>query len=176
MAAVSVRRGVVTLALGIALSATVAGSDGELTEAQAKAGFLYNCALFVQWPATAASRELLVGIMGSDQIAAVADTMQGRRVNGRLLRVKVVVASDDLRQFQILFVGSGTHVKGAQLAALRYLPVLTVGESSDFTATGGVVRLYTADQRLRFEINMTRVEDAGLQVSAKMLGLATVVR
>jgi hypothetical protein len=160
----------------VSLATMRAGGDSHLTEAQAKAGFLYNCALFVQWPAGAVHDELLLGIMGSDPVAAVADTMQGRQVNGRTLRVKAVEPTDDLRRFQILFVGAGVHVKPAQLAALRDQPVLTVGESRDFTSTGGVVRLYTDDQRLRFEINMTRVEGAGLQVSAKMLGLATIVR
>jgi hypothetical protein len=151
-------------------------ADTRLTEAQARAGFLYNCALFVQWPAGVVHDDLLLGVMGSDAVAGIADTMQGRQVNGHTLRVKVATPSDDLRRFHILYIGSSARANAALLATLRETPVLTVGESSDFTAAGGVVRLFTDEQRLRFEINMTQVERAGLQVSAKMLGLATIVR
>jgi len=156
-------------------TASLPAADARLTEAEAKASFLYNCALFVQWPGNGSHDELVVAIMGADRVAEVADSLQGRQVNGRILRVKVVGPGDDLRHFHIVYVGAGVNVK-AQLMTLRDVPVLTVGESRDFTSTGGVVRLYTDDQRLRFEINMTRVEGAGLQVSAKMLGLATIVR
>ena len=41
---------------------------------------------------------------------------------------------------------------------------------------GGVIRPYTEQDWLRFEINMTRAEPAGLKVSANMLGLAKIVR
>jgi hypothetical protein len=155
-------------------TASLRAADARLTEAQATASFLYNCALFVQWPGNGPHDELVVGIMGADRVAEVAESLQGRQVNGRVLRVKVVATGDDLRHYNIVYVGAGVGVK--PLAALRDLPVLTVGESRDFTSNGGVVRLYTDEQRLRFEINMTRVEGAGLQVSAKMLGLATIVR
>jgi hypothetical protein len=155
--------------------ASLPAADARLTEAEAKASFLYNCALFVQWPGSGARDDLSLGIMGADRVAEVAESLQGRQVNGHALRVKVVTPTDDLRHYNIVFVGADVKVK-PQLTALRDVPVLTVGESRDFTATGGVVRLYTDDQRLRFEINMTRVEGAGLQVSAKMLGLATIVR
>jgi hypothetical protein len=171
------RRNAATLLSALLLFTVPAHGAGTLlTEAQAKAGFLYNCALFVQWPVAAAKDEIRVGIIGSERVASVADTMQGRQVNGRTLRIRMVGPGDDLRQFHIVFFGSGIRVSSEQMAILRDQPVLTVGESRDFTTTGGVVRLYTDDERLRFEINMTRVEGAGLQVSAKMLGLATIVR
>ncbi len=41
---------------------------------------------------------------------------------------------------------------------------------------GGVIRLYTEQDWLRFEINMTTAERPGLKVSANMLGLAKIVR
>jgi hypothetical protein len=164
------------LVLAMTASRVAARADSQLTEAQARAGFLYNCALFVQWPAGVVHDELLLGIVGSDAVAALADTMDGRQVNGHTLRVKAVAPTDDLRGFHILYVGSAVHTNATLLASVRDQPVLTVGESNDFTGQGGVVRLYTDDQRLRFEINMTRVEHVGLQVSAKMLGLATIVR
>lgn len=165
----------VALVLLSTATTSLRAADAQLAEAEATASFLYNCALFVQWPGNGPRDELVVGIMGADRVAEVAESLQGREVNGRVLRVRVIGPGDDLRRYQIVFVGRDMNVK-AQLTTLRDLPVLTVGESRDFTSSGGVVRLYSDEQRLRFEINLTRAEGAGLQVSAKMLGLATIVR
>jgi hypothetical protein len=157
--------------------AVAAGGPAPLTDAQAKAGFLYNCAMFIAWPSTAMrSGELLLGVAGDDQIVVLMNEMNGRQVNGRTLRVRTVKALEDVRDLQILFVGDATPSAPAFVARVGDQPVLTVGSMSDFTAKGGVVRLYTEQQRLRFEINMTQADRVGLKVSAKMLGLAKIVR
>jgi hypothetical protein len=169
---------VVLVGMGTALPAPAAASQKALTEAQAKAGFLYNCAMFVSWPSAAESGgELVIGVIGDDAVAAVVKDMQGQKVNGRTLRVAPVRSHDQLDQYHILFVaGDDDRSAKSVLAKIGDASVLTVGESGDFTSDGGVMRLYMDQGRLRFEINMTRVEGSGLRVSAKMLGLAKIVR
>jgi hypothetical protein len=170
---------VLLTAAGTAPAALAAAASGQaLTEAQAKAGFLYNCAMFVAWPTTAFKKEeLVIGVIGDDAVSGVVKDMQGQKVNGRTLRVSAVRSLDELDDYHILFVaGDDDKTAKSVLAKIGAAPVLTVGEQDDFTADGGVVRLYTDQGRLRFEINMTRAEGAGLRVSAKMLGLAKIVR
>jgi hypothetical protein len=160
------------------LRAAAAAAGQALTEAQAKAGFLYNCAMFVAWPAAASSRdEVVIGVLGDDAVSAIVADMQGQKVNGRTLRVLPVSSLDRLDGFHILFVaGDNARANRDLVARIGSAPILTVGETDNFTAAGGVVRLFTDQGRLRFEINMTRAEGAGLRVSAKMLGLARIVR
>jgi hypothetical protein len=55
-------------------------------------------------------------------------------------------------------------------------PILTVGESAAFAAAGGAFRFVQHEGKLRFEINMTSVENRGLKVSGELQKLATVVR
>lgn len=159
---------------------TAAGRAAErprLTDAEAKAGFLYNCALFVEWPRAANADRVVIGVFGDESVAEVAKDMQGQSVNGRTLVVVPVRTLDPLPNVHILFVAGGDP--GEARAVLRKVgsaPVLTVGEHDSFTTDGGVVRLFTDQGRLRFEINMTHAERAGLRVSAKMLGLAKIVR
>lgn len=159
------------------LRAAAAAAGKELTEAQAKAGFLYNCAMFVAWPAASGPDDVVIGVVGDDAVSAIVADMQGKKVNGRTLRVLPVSSLDRLEGFHILFVaGDNARANRDLLAKIGTAPVLTVGENDNFTAAGGVVRLFTDQGRLRFEINMTRAEGAGLRVSAKMLGLAKIVR
>ncbi len=169
-----------TIAAALAIAATLpsAGAAQALTEAQAKAGFLYNCAMFVTWPDGASTDgELVIGVVGDDAVSTIVKDMQGRKVNGRTLRVAPVRSGDTLDDYHILFVaGDDARSNKEVLSRVGSASVLTVGESDQFTSHGGVVRLFTEQGRLRFEINMTRAEDARLRVSAKMLGLARIVR
>jgi opacity protein-like surface antigen len=178
MAFLSLRRRLAVLAVVlIANVASAVAAQQPLTEAQARAGFLYNCAMFIEWPTTAIEGgELVIGVVGAGPVISLMNDMQGRKVNGRVIRIRSLKPTDDLHGVNIVFLGGDARSTLALLARIGDAPVLTVGEQDDFTAKGGVVRLYTDQDRLRFEINMTRAEQEGLKVSAKMLGLAKIVR
>lgn len=160
----------------------VAGMDAgafqnRIDEAQARAGFLLNCVMFIDWPpAAVAGGDITVGILNDDALVGVIEGMQGRKVKDRVLHVKAVRIEDDLRPFHILFVGDGSGDVASVLARVADAPIVTVGVDRSFTSKGGMVRLYTEDDRLRFEINVVTAERLGLKVSARMLGLARIVR
>ena len=50
--------------------------------------------------------------------------------------------------------------------------VLTVGESTRFLRSGGMVRLYVEGQKVRFQVNQKNAEAAGLKLSSQLLTLA----
>lgn len=54
-------------------------------------------------------------------------------------------------------------------------PVLTVADMPGFARAGGILDLTTIDDRLRFDVNTTAAERAGLKLSAKLLRLAATV-
>jgi hypothetical protein len=168
------RAAVLASLLGTGGTAEAAQNPAE--EAQAKASFLFNCVMFVDWPAAAIrGDEIVLGIAGADAVARELEQMQGRRVNGRLLRVRAVQPGDDVGGLHLLFLG-GTDGITALLAQVGNAPVLTVGEHAEFTVRGGIVRVFSEQDRLRFEVNVTNAERAGLRVSARMLALAGIVR
>lgn len=61
------------------------------------------------------------------------------------------------------------------LAKLARLPVLTVSDIGDFARTGGMIGLVEADQRIRFDINLTTARRANLKLSSQLLKLAFIV-
>jgi hypothetical protein len=152
--------------------------ERSITDAQARAGFIYNCAMFVEWPASALGEEFVIAVVGNDQTAAVLPELQGKKVNGRAVRVRSAETDVDLKGVQIVYVpGNDDRLVDAVLQRVGTAPVLTVSDHDNFTTShGGIVRLFMDQSRLRFEINMTSVERAGLKISAKMLGLARIVR
>jgi hypothetical protein len=181
---IRVRRVALALVVGGASSllwaspaAGVAQASPRLSGEQARAGFLYNCALFVDWPRASFTGDVLtIGVFGDDAMSDVVEEMDGRTVNGRTIAVVSMRSLGELDRTHILYVTGGPAEVRAVLERVGSAPTLTVSEQDGFTSDGGVVRLFTDQGRLRFEINMTQAERAGLRVSAKMLGLAKIVR
>jgi hypothetical protein len=168
------------LSLGfVVLSPGGAAASGEaLTEAQVKAGFLYNFAQFVEWPARISDDgSFVIGVIGNAKFGVALDQLKGRDVNGRKIAIRVVDEQDDLAGCAILFIASpDDRATASALARVGSLAVLTVGESARFTKLGGIVRLYKENERLRFEVNVSRAQLAGLRISSKMLGLAKITK
>ena len=168
-------------ALGCALfvlGAWCAALSAPLTEAQLKAGFLYNFAAFVEWPLRVPNDgALVIGVIGDANFIDVLEEMKGREVNGRKIAIRLVDEHDDINGCAILFIAApDDRATVSALARVGTSPVLTVGESPRFTKLGGIIRLYRENEKLRFEINIARAEQARLHISSKLLGLAKVTR
>jgi hypothetical protein len=171
------RLAVVALAASFVLGLTDVSANG-LTDQQIRAGFLYNFAMFVEWPATPdAAAPLLIGVLGDDSFASALRSIDGRAANGRKIVVRQVDEGDDLARTSILYIGlNDDRSAAATLARVGKAPVLTVGHSPRFTQVGGIVRLYNEGGKLRFEINTNRSSESALRISSKLLSLAKIVK
>jgi hypothetical protein len=176
--------GVLTLRrLGVlaltALLAPVAAFAGSTPEAEVNAGLLYNFARFVEWPVPMVNgnRDLVICLVGGDPLGQLAGEMTGRRVNDRIIRVELRSTNADPRGCHVMFM---VALSDADVAAILKragdAPILTIGSSPGFIAAGGIVRLFQESGRMRFEINLARVERTGLRMSSKVLSMARVVR
>jgi len=168
----------VLLALGAQARAS---DDGRSPEYLIKAAYLYNFALFVEWPANAfASPEapLVIGIVGPDPFGTAMDrTVQGKRINRHPIRVERLQANQDLRHCHILFVSRSELARAGEIAQrLQGLPVLIVGDAADATRRAAAVEFLLTDNKVGFAINLEAARRARLTVSSKMLGLARAVR
>ena len=155
------------------------GANGAaLTEAQLKAGFLYNFAQFVEWPLRSADDDsFVIGVIGDVNFDGALEQMKGREVNGRKIAVQFIDEQDDVTGCAILFIAApDDRATASALARVGSSPVLTVGESARFTKLGGIIRLYKEHDKLRFEVNVSRAQSAGLRISSKMLGLARITK
>lgn len=155
--------------------------EAQLTEADLKAAFLYNFAKFVDWPKDAFARDdspIVVGIFGDEEfINTLRKLLQDKRAHGRGFTVRKVVNGQEARNCQLLFFREAESRKlGTLLDSIRRLPILTVGESSDFLDTGGMLNLFFEDKQLRFEVNPAPAETAKLTISSQLMRLAKNIR
>jgi len=164
-------------ALGVStllLSAWVTWAD-ELPEYRLKAAFLYNFALFTEWPAEVGSTVTLC-IHGNDPFGKEIDGLNGKAVGGRSIAVRRDVHLQALPECQIVFVAtSAAGDLPRVLDELRDKPVLTVADSQGAGRRGVVLNMAVAQNKITFEANLQAARAVRLNLSSKLLRLATEV-
>jgi hypothetical protein len=167
------------LAVRLAFPADGAGAEAP-TEWEVKAAYLYNFARFVEWPEdpdVAPDRPFVVGVLGRDPFGRVLDdTLSGKSLAGRPIVVRRLEKPEDANTVQILFLSPS--VIGALpliLRATQGRPVLTVGDSEGLAERGVILNFRLQDNRVRFEVNLRRADEAHLRISSQLLKLAVAV-
>jgi hypothetical protein len=162
-------------------SVWIAPLRAEVEEYQLKAAVVYNFAKFVEWPPqsfASASDPIAVCIIGENPFGGwLGETLGGRAVGGRSFVIRHVSEPHEVTRCQILFVSSSEKKRfHAILAEIRADGVLTVGDTPGFAALGGVVNLRLDGETVRMEVNIESAKQKKLQISAKLLSLALIVR
>jgi hypothetical protein len=169
-----------SMAAGIgAQSSDSAGSSEYLI----KAGFIYNFAQLVQWPTLSFSQPdspIVIGILGTDPFGETIDrVIENKKLGGRsviIRRLKWGKDLKELRECHILFVSSSEkeHLTD-MLNTVKWLPILTIGETPGFASRGGIINLTLEGNKVRFEVNVEAAKQANLNISSRLLALARIV-
>jgi hypothetical protein len=161
-------------------------SEAETVEYQLKAGFVFNFAKFVQWPATNSSgtevaqttNEFRIGVIdASNAYSVLSNALNGKRVfNGKVVIERVETPAAAAR-CNLLFVTRKPAKQAKEmLEHVAAKPVLTVGETPGFAIQGGCINLVPHEHRLRFEVNLDAAAKAGLKVSSQLSAMAIIVK
>jgi hypothetical protein len=137
---------------------------------------LFKLALFVQWPETVESGQtFVIGVLGTDPFGPLLEAVvDGETIGGRPVEIRRSERLDEpLLSSQILFVGRPSQVELEEVATKSAeRNILTVGDWSGFCERGGIVSLVLEGDRVRVDLNPKRARAAGLQINAKLAGLA----
>jgi hypothetical protein len=163
---------------GLARSGSAQDARGTLEE-QVKAAYLYNFTRYVEWPARAFAGPqdpIVICLLSSARFAEIVGaTVRGRRSQNRPVRVVRLRGSTPLRGCHLAFLEAEARGADDWLRALRDSAVLSVGEGDGFLAGGGVVAFVIEDETVRFEVDAAAARRAGLEISSRVLALATRV-
>jgi hypothetical protein len=178
------------LAVGVLLAVAAWGQAKE--EYRVKAAFLYNFAKFVDWPPQAfksGGDPISICILGKDPFGgALEQAVHGQVVQGRPFSVRQVAdgssevhpdvhAEQWMGACHILFVSSSERKRLASVfREIKTTGVLTVGESDNFTAEGGIVNFRIEEGSVRIQINVDAAAQQQIHISSKLLGVAEIVK
>jgi hypothetical protein len=153
------------------------GQGPKPAEYDIKAAFLYNFGKFLRWPASRNQNEFRICILGQDPFGPVLDSLiAGETIDGKTVEVRRIAASADLMTCRIVFISQSEERRlKAILEAAGKSGALTVSEIPQFIQRGGMIGLVLADGKVRFEVNLTPVDAAGLVLSSELLRVAKSV-
>ena len=149
-------------------------------EYQVKAAFLFNFVQFVEWPPgafTNSDTPICIGVLGEDPFGpALEGTVSGETVRNRKLIIHRSNRVENLKDCQLIFISkSETERVTGILGELDPVPALTVSETQGFAQRGGIINLYLAANKVRFEINPAAARRKGLKISSELLGLGKII-
>lgn len=152
---------------------TLSASCDDLPEYRLKTAFIYNFAAFTEWPAEVGTT-LNLCIYGQDPFGVEIDGLNGKTVGSRTFVVGRKPSLESLMSCQIAFItraaiGDLPHV----LATVHGLPILIVADSPGAARQGAALNMNLEHNRVTFEANLDAARAAGLNLSSKLLRLAT---
>lgn len=148
------------------------------TEYQIKAAFIYNFALFVEWPPAAfaeTNSPMVIGVLGKNVFGdSLEQTINGKAIKGHPLQFKAFTSMAEATNCQVLFISTSEKSRLSKiLALLQGTSTLTVTENTDdFIGNGGMINLVIVGNKVRFQINNQAAKKVGLIISSKLLSLA----
>ena len=172
----------VGLAMILAASLGGAAARGQaVDEYQLKAAFVFNFAKFVEWPPETFSGPrdpIVICILGANPFGdALRQAVNGKAVEDRKPVVRQISEVRQAGGCQILFISSSERKRlRAVLAEIKSSGILTVGDTGNFAAEGGVINLKLEDGRIRLQVNVEAADRQGLRISSKLLSLAQIVK
>jgi hypothetical protein len=167
------------LALPSAVALGQSAPAERVDEYRVKAAILYNLARFVTWPSAAFANPgapFVICVLGTDPFGSqLEDVVRGHQIGER--GVVTTRISEAKSGCHVLFISNSERRRlPSIIEQLRGKGSLTVGEADDFTKLGGMVGLSTRGEQVRFDINVAATTAERLQVSARLMSLASGAR
>lgn len=179
-------RGLLSLGLGLALAGTGLGwPEAALAQESqqlllVKAGFVLKFPSFVTWPAGSgvAEQRFDVCLQGRSDIEKfIREVARHSTVAGIKPAVRRIYGLSQIGDCHLLFVADSESERlGEILSYVEHRPVLTVSSIPGAVDEGVIVGLFLEGSKVRFQVNKSAAERAGLSISFRLLEAASVVK
>jgi hypothetical protein len=170
----------VLLMFATTAASTTAAQESEQDASLLKAVFIYNFAKFTRWPENNMNKirnSITLCSIGDDNLANNLHRLDGKTIHGRPIRIdRPNKKPPNFKHCHVLYIGGSMRNETHNiLDSLMNKPILTVSEIPSFTQSGGMIELQRSKDKIRFIINLRVARDSGLELSARLLNLATVI-
>ena len=141
--------------------------------------FIYHFSKYIDWPVQNTRNEFKIAVIGNSPITQELQQMlRDKQVNGK----SVIVKTEDLSSFSpsgydMVFLSAE---KSSKLSALdetsNGFPLLIITEQEGLLNKGSMINFLVREEKLRFEVNKTKMLSRNLKVSNELLKLATKIQ
>lgn len=149
------------------------------TQYDVEAAYLLQFPKFAQWPGPVSPtrKTFPICVIGQNPFGHVLqDDARGEQVHGLPVEARGIASAREADGCRIAYLGSSEADEVTRdLESLRGAPVLTVSDTPDFTSRGGIIQFVLIDSKVRFRINLSNAERAGITLSSQLLKVAVSV-
>ncbi|MCU0391284.1 MAG: YfiR family protein [Thermoflexibacter sp.] len=141
------------------------------------AGLLYHFTKYIEWPSQKQQGDFVIGVYGDEEmVVATQNLTRNRFVSNQRIIVKKVVVESDINECHIIFVERKfSHKFKTIQPKMQSQNTLLITESGDFAKKGAGINFVIKQDRLKFEMNKSVIEGAGLRVSNELVKLSILV-
>ncbi|MCP5246338.1 MAG: YfiR family protein [Burkholderiales bacterium] len=164
------------LSLFLGWTADSVGQQKSFPEYAMKAAFIYNFTVFTRWPEYS-ENTLTICTMHSDRLREELQQFASKVTqDDKKIVIQKITRNQGVAQCQVIFLSEEDIAQiPAILTMTQNHPVLTVTDIPGWTEKGIIIGMNIQNQRIVFEINLQSAQQAGLQLSSKLLNLARKV-
>jgi hypothetical protein len=144
----------------------------DTVEYKIKAAYLYNFTKFITWPEFQ-SETFNLCILGKDPFGSLIESIESREALGLPIKLVRMRRYDASKKCHLLFLGSATRKDTRELIASS--GILTVSEKQHFAKYGGMIGFVIKEGKVKLQINLAKLKESGLEISAKLLEIVEII-
>jgi hypothetical protein len=139
--------------------------------------YIYNFTKYIQWPTEKQKGDFVIGVVGKSSMIKELETMaQNRMVGAQKIVVKQIEGPSDAEGCHVLFIPANKSGMFTQFKTqLGGKPVLFVTEKNGLSKEGSDINFVLVDGKLKYEMNKSSLDKAGLKVMPDLMKLALQV-
>jgi hypothetical protein len=133
-----------------------------------KAVQIYNFCKLIQWPANFNPEEMVIAVAGDDRIIEkLSSYTKNKSVNSKKVRI---IKFDPAVKANVLYVSKkGTKRFHQYKNAVKNKPTFIITDDPALFQQGAHVSFMNSDKRVRYMLNKTIAEKAGLKISQELV-------
>ncbi len=162
--------------IGLLLSASLFAQEMKVVSLQKYyASCIFNFSRYVNWPADAKSGDFNIAVVGDKKVFDELQTLvTGRTVGTQAMKVSFFKSVAELSGFNhIVYLSSWNNKDyGKLLTKISGKSTLMVAEQEGMIRSGAGFDFVSVDGYMKFEMDKSNIEKAGLQVSSALEKMA----
>lgn len=138
--------------------------------------YIYHFTKYINWP-DSKKGDFIVAIVGQGPAnKAIQEALIGKKVGNQNIVVKVLDSDADFSSVSIIYLaGSLSSQVGPISAKANAAKAILITEKQGLARKGADISFFIKEEKLKFELNKSTVENKGLKIATELLKLAVVI-
>jgi hypothetical protein len=169
-------------ALAVAIFIFGQQAKSQVTDYEMKVLYIEKLSRYIAWPGTnlteEASKPFVIAVIGRNPFRGTLEKhFKMRKIQNRKVEVRNISTIEEIAGCQLLFISASEKSRLRNILQFTTgKPVLTISDTDGFCEHGVYINLYINEEdQLKFEINETKIREAGFKVDLLLLEIARII-